>query len=555
MLSISSQLLFAASCNVVRHNAPTEADKALLSADYAKAEGLYRDDLAKHPGDAEMTIGLVHALVHQQKLKEAADVVKTALAVLPNSAQLLTLEGEVVLRQGEPWIVEQLVLASYKLDPCNARARLLFARLSSLNSRYATAQQQIILAHQIDPDDPEIRLAWIQTLSSSERIAELESYLASPNGQDEESLRHWHAYLDLLKKAAETPHKACHLVSTVATTEIPFIKLMYGMQHVRGFGLEVSLNSVPTRLQIDTGASGLVLYRSAADHAGLKPLSDVPILGIGDKGEKHGYAAFAESIRIGGLEFRDCAVSVIDARSPLDDDDGLIGVDVFSNFLVTLDYPMRKLGLMPLPPRLGEAVPEVPSLKTNDAESEDSGSGPANKDAQEKTALKSPESSGVANGSGPPKPANHGPYDRYIAPEMKDWTQVYRAGHDLILPAALNGQKIRLFVLDTGSFATIISPEVAREVSKVHGSGLAVRGLNGEVKKVESADEITFNFAHLSQKVNGVVSFDTSKISKGVGMEISGLLGANTLNLLIMHLDYRDGLVKFDYIPDRGYKF
>ncbi len=89
----------------------------------------------------------------------------------------------------------------------------------------------------------------------------------------------------------------------------------------------------------------------------------------------------------------------------------------------------------------------------------------------------------------------------------------------------------------------------------MHESSLEVRGLNGKVEKVYTADEITFNFAHLSQKVNGVVSFDTSQVSKSVGMEISGFIGANTFKLLIMHIDYRDGLVKFDYIPDRGYKF
>jgi hypothetical protein len=38
-------------------------------------------------------------------------------------------------------------------------------------------------------------------------------------------------------------------------------------------------------------------------------------------------------------------------------------------------------------------------------------------------------------------------------------------------------------------------------------------------------------------------------------MEISGLLGATTLDLLTIHIDYRDGLVKFDYDPNRGYRF
>ena len=86
------------------------------------------------------------------------------------------------------------------------------------------------------------------------------------------------------------------------------------------------------------------------------------------------------------------------------------------------------------------------------------------------------------------------------------------------------------------------------------GAPVKVRGLNGEVQKVYSADEITFRFANLTQKVDDVVAFDTSKTSKDAGVEISGLLGAVTLRQLTIHIDYRDGLVKFDYDPKRGYR-
>jgi hypothetical protein len=139
---------------------------------------------------------------------------------------------------------------------------------------------------------------------------------------------------------------------------------------------------------------------------------------------------------------------------------------------------------------------------------------------------------------------------------MKDYTPVYRVGHELILPAAIDNGKLKLFILDTGSFATTISPQAAREVTKVRSDYFhPVHGLSGNVEKVYSADEITFHFAHLSQKVNGVVSLDTSRISKNTGMEISGFFGATTLNLLTMHIDYRDGLVKFDYDPKRSSRY
>ena len=48
---------------------------------------------------------------------------------------------------------------------------------------------------------------------------------------------------------------------------------------------------------------------------------------------------------------------------------------------------------------------------------------------------------------------------------------------------------------------------------------------------------------------------DTSLATRISGMEIGGNIGANTYQQLILHLDYRDALVKFEFIPDRGFKY
>ena len=568
VLCFPVKCLFGASCSVVKHHPPSEADKALLASDYARAAGLYQAELASHSGDAEVTAGLVHSLLHQQKVQEAADAVKAALGVAPNAAALITLRGEVELRQGAPWIAAQSAVEAAKLDPCNPRIHLLLADLERISSLYASSRKQLEVAHQLDPEDPEIRAEWMSTLPLKQRIAEMEAYLSAPRGDDEEDTRHLRQYLERLKKLAAEPHKACHLVSPTADTEIPFANIMHDATHRAAFGLNVKLNDRSARLEIDTGADGLVVSRSVAEHAGLKPFSQTEMNGIGDEGYKPGYSAYADSIRIGNLEFQDCSVHVLDSRSGLEVD-GLIGMDVFSQFLVTLDYPMRKLLLGPLPPRPGEAAVAAPSLKTSGAERDDSGeSEESAKPAQQdkpvakgmEPGLKAPaaESSAttLAQNASVHKTIAHGPYDRYIAPEMKSYTSIYRIGHELILPAAINGNTLKLFILDTGAMTTIISPQAAREVTKVHSDDrFHVKGIGGNVDHVYSADEVTFTFAHLSQKVQGVISFDTSHISKNLGMEISGFLGATTLDRLTIHIDYRDGLVKFDYDPKRGYQF
>ena len=179
-----------------------------------------------------------------------------------------------------------------------------------------------------------------------------------------------------------------------------------------------------------------MIGRSIADHAGLKQFSRSEVGGVCNQGNKASYTAFADDIKIGSLEFKDCAVQVVDKGSVLDND-GLIGMDVFSRFVVTLDYPMRKLMLAPLPPRPNDTSGLKPSLEThgntNEAESADNS---------------------AAATSSTSRSDAHGPYDRYIAPEMKDWTRVYRAGHDMLLPASLNDSPPKLFDRQTGDRQT-----------------------------------------------------------------------------------------------------
>jgi tetratricopeptide (TPR) repeat protein len=102
-LCLSANVSHAVSCPVIHHPPPSDADKALLSADYAKAATLYQDLLAKNHGDPDATAGLVHALLRQQKVQEAEDALKPQLMANPNSAALLTLRGEIEFRAGAPW--------------------------------------------------------------------------------------------------------------------------------------------------------------------------------------------------------------------------------------------------------------------------------------------------------------------------------------------------------------------------------------------------------------------------------------------------------------------
>jgi hypothetical protein len=108
-----------------------------------------------------------------------------------------------------------------------------------------------------------------------------------------------------------------------------------------------------------------------------------------------------------------------------------------------------------------------------------------------------------------------------------------------------------LFGLDTGAFANFLSLREGRHLGEVNSKHrLHVYGMDGEVNKVYSA-KATLRFGHLQQPSMEVVTFDLSTESRRVGTEVSGFLGFDMLRLLEIKLDYRDGLVDFEYDPKR----
>jgi len=64
--------------------------------------------------------------------------------------------------------------------------------------------------------------------------------------------------------------------------------------------------------------------------------------------------------------------------------------------------------------------------------------------------------------------------------------------------------------------------------------------------------KLLFRFGGIQQQNNDLYSFDTTGLSKGAGFEISGFLGSTVLRQLTISIDYRDGLIKFDYDPRHG---
>lgn len=528
---------------------PTElaaANQLYRSGKFPAAETAYRALLSVDSKLVAAQVGLVRAMLRQQKIDEALDTVNQALAAQSNSAALLSARGDVQFRLAEMSDSEASYLTARRLDPKEVHAYLGLARLYRSYSLYRKAYDLLQIAHEIAPDDIEVQRAWLGMLPRKERLAALEAYLAGDHPDNEEETRWIAERLEFLKATVDKPVHACRLVSKVEQTDTK-LETIYGddARRMRGIGLSVKLNERTVRLLLDTGAGGIMVGRKVAEKAGLTRITAVHYGGIGDQGLQNGYTAVADRIRIGELEFQDCVVAVSE-KSSLTDEDGLIGADVFGSYLVDIDLPGMRLKLSPLPKRPEDTV----APKSLNSEGEEQANAEQKESSAGEQTIK--EQNSVAPVS---KTLNRLPKDRYIAPEMSNWTRVFRFGHAMLVPTNVNDSKAMLFGLDTGAFNNILSLRAARLIGKVSSEDrLRVRGLNGAVNKVYSA-RATLRFGHLQQPDLEVVAIDLSTVSRQTGTECSGFLGFGMLRLLDIKMDYRDGIVNFEYDPKRVSRF
>ena len=519
------------------------ADQLYRAGKFAEAEASYQAILKTDSKLVPAQVGSVRAMLRQQKIDEAMDEVNKALAQQPNEAPLLAAKGDVLFRRGEMTDAEGSYLAAKKLDPKAVRAYLGLARLYRSYSLYRKAYDQLQTAHEIASDDIEVQRAWLNMLPRKERLGAMEAYLGGPHPDDEEETKWMTEYLAFLKATADKPVHACRLVSKVEQTETK-LETMYGpdIHRMRGIGLSVRLNDRNVHLLLDTGAGGIMVNHRLAEKAGLTSIAALHLGGIGDKGLQSGYTAVADHIRIGELEFQDCVVSVSDKGS-VADEDGLIGADVLGAYLIDIDLPGMRLKLSPLPKRPEDTV----APKSLNSEGEEQ----ANAEQKEESAT---EPTTQEPKTPPPtaKPARRLPKDRFIAPEMADWTKVFRFGHSILVPTSVNDSKAMLFGLDTGAFSNLLSVRAGRLVAKVNSEDrVQIHGLNGNVDKVYSSENATLRFGHFQQSNLGIITLDLSSVSRHTGTEVSGFLGFAMLRQLEVELDYRDGLVDFKYDPKR----
>ena len=406
-----------------------------------------------------------------------------ALVEAPESAAAHEFAGEVLFRRGDFAHAKDEFQRALKLDARFGLACWGLARIAECESMRKTAASYLRRAYELDPRNPRIFLDWAMHLDGRQRIDALEKYASI-----HDELKTLRQRIALLK--AFDGRNVMVLASPYQRSEIPLAKLISDLNRMRVYGLEVVVNGEKLSLLLDTGASGILIKRTAAEKIRLLKLSDATFRGIGSNTKPPGgFHGIAERLRIGDVEFRDAPIGVSETDF-IANQDGLIGTDVFSEFLVTLDFANLSLRLDPLPGLDGDGKPT----------------------------------------------------------DMRHFTRVFRFGHMLLIPTRVGDSREALFLIDTGATRTLISYDIAALVGKVNRDDkMRISGVNGRVSDVFQTGSLFLQFAGFRQSSPGITAFDMWEHSRNLGTEVSGLLGLPVLSLFKLTIDYRDGLVNFDY--------
>jgi len=473
-----------------------EARKELFANRYSKAADLYSALVSREPENADAYYGLVRALLGAHRAPEAYRYADQALEHAPKSGSAENAAGLTSFRKGDLVRAEAHFRAALKLNSDDPAGLQGLASIYSVLSKFKTARMLLLKAYSISPDDPSLRVAYADSLKGAEHVEALERILASLDRDSEEAKR---LRFHIAFEKAAPGRELRRLSSPYAATQIKLFKSMTGFPYPSGLTVSVQLNQKLTlKLRVDASLSGISIGPGAAKSAGLIPVGEgIDVKGEGVQKPEIASGYLASEVRIGNVTFADCPIEVFRGagNGPFD---GSIGMELFRQFIVSIDIPGQSLSLV--------ARPEGPG------------------DPQEPT-----DASDVV-------PAG--------------FVRLLRFGSAVALSTSLNDHPPALFLLSTGSNTNVIDSGLAHRLSLFYRDDRArVTGGQGQIPNIYRANNMTLTFAGYRHRNASLIGLDLHNTREQIGMELGGSLGMPVLYELKITVDYREGIIRTEYVP------
>lgn len=446
----------------------------------AHAEAPHRE-LASSATPTPQTL---RGLLRAGKVSEASRQASALAASNPGDATVHALLGDVLFRQSRFAEAQDAYRAATNDGKGLARGFWGLGRIAQLKGQTELARRHFSAAFQRDPRDPDIVLSFADAVRDNEsRATLLRNFvnLAANQDGDERKREDAAARLEIARRMGPEP-----LMRVLNAAESYDIKLegYFPIGRKRtGVVLQIRLNgSRPLRMLLDSGAEGILVHQRAVRNLALERLADSSIGGLGRNGGVAGEVALARSVSAGPLTWENCLIRIT-PEAVVPGADGIIGLDMFRNFLVQLDFRQQILRLRSFP-------------------------------------VERPPESAAAS-----------------------LTTFYQVQHFLLVPTLINGKGEGYFMIDTGSsFGAVISPEAAWLIQPREA---AVQGAGGLVEDAFSTSPIRVSVGAQEWLDPAPVTMNLARMSQTQGVEIRGIIGYPLLQNSVVTINYRDSLIEF----------
>jgi len=130
------------------------------------------------------------------------------------------------------------------------------------------------------------------------------------------------------------------------------------------------------------------------------------------------------------------------------------------------------------------------------------------------------------------------------------FVRLLRFGSDVALSTSVNGHPPAIFLLETASNINVIDSALARQLSLFYRDDRArVRGAQGQIMNVYRARDMALTFAGFRHRNVSLIGVDFHNTRERDGVEVAGSLGMPVLYELKLTIDYREGIIRTEYVP------
>lgn len=466
-----------------------------IHADYEGAIPLLRAEAKSAPDDDRVAAALLGSLVARNLYAEALTLNERVAAQFPKSAVAVAARGDFEFLRGRMGEAERLYRAALDIDERTARAYTGLYQVMRAHSRFNSARLMALRAHQILPEDTEVRLAWIAVAPEEKKIELMSTLEAEKPKWDERRLRRFHADLEVRKALAGRKPNA--RVGPPTPAMIQLVRIERAVYRTPDWGVRFTVNgNVTLSLAVSSNVRGVLIDGRKAARAGVRVVADWDFVGSPGDQRRKTSVAIADSCTVAPVEFRNCVVRV-GAENLEPGNDGWISTECFRDFLVRFSPRDKALQLTPLPEQ----------------------------------------------------PENPQGYDRALTP---GFVPVVQSEGILLLPVRLDDGEPGLFEIGTGSHSTMVDRTFAMETGKPK-LAKAARGGNpaDNVQEIIKVDRATLRFAGFRPESPILEMFHLHAPNDTVRIRNAGVLGMDVLDPFDITFDYRNGQVKLDHRPKR----